>query len=297
MPDVHGFAPETPPAVRRRVVAVLVVAVLGISSGAVLVRGMEGASPVAIAAWRTLGAAVLLSPGVARDFRGIAGRDLLAMLLAGAALAAHFTVWFASLELTTVLRSTVLVCLVPLWTGLLEWALGRRPPARFWLGLLIALPGIGLLTADAGTASLTGDLLALIGGILWAVYFAIGRSVRQRVGVAAYMGLVCFAATLPLWPLAIALDEPLTGFPPQTWLLLFALVIGPQLLGHQGSNYAVAYLPARVVAAVMLLEPVGAGYLAAIVLGEIPPLAAIAGGALVVAGIVTATLGRATGSR
>lgn len=294
MLGVHGFSDDTAPAVRRRVVAALILAVLGISSSAVLVRGMD-APPLSIAAWRTLGAGLLLSPAVLRDLRGTSRGDLRGIGLAGVALAGHFWAWFASLQHTTVLRSTVLVCLVPLWTGLFEAALHRRPPpARFWMGLGVALPGVALMTTDgASEATLGGDLLAVLGGLLWAVYLLVGRSVRQRVGIGAYMGLVCFAAAAALWPVALALGEPLSGFSTGTWGLLVAAILGPQLLGHQGSNYAVAWLPASVVAAVLLLEPVGATLLAALLLGEIPTPMAAVGGLLVVGGVVRATLATA----
>jgi drug/metabolite transporter (DMT)-like permease len=40
----------------------------------------------------------------------------------------HFWAWFSSLGHTTVLRSTLLVCLVPAWSAALDWVVyGRRP--------------------------------------------------------------------------------------------------------------------------------------------------------------------------
>lgn len=288
---LKGFSPDTPVAVRRRVVAVLVLAVLGISSSSVIVRGMEGIGPVAIAAWRCLGSAVLLSPGIALVWRGLSRRDLAWTGLAGAFLGAHFAVWFASLQYTTVMRSTVLVALVPVWTGLLEWIWhGERPQGRFWIGVALALPGVALLTGGEWSGgALTGDLLAVFGGLLWAVYFLIGRDVRQRVQIAGYMGLVCAGAAIGLFPAASLWGEPLVGYPTWTWLLLLAAIAGPQLLGHQGSNYAVKYLPARVVSMAMLFEPLGATILAWAILAEEPPLVAALGALFVVAGVVVAT--------
>ena len=80
MPAVQGFAPDTPPAIRTRVVLVLGLAVLGISSSAVLVRGME-AGPLAIAAWRTTGASLLLLPAWGPALRQLERRDLLGVVL------------------------------------------------------------------------------------------------------------------------------------------------------------------------------------------------------------------------
>ena len=84
---------------------------------------------------------------------------------------------------------------------------------------------------------------------------------------------------LPLWP------ETTT-----TWGLLALLALGPQLLGHNGFNYALRYLPAAVTSAAMLLEPVGATLLAWLILGEQPSRLAARGLVVVVSGVLTATL-------
>jgi len=279
-----GPAPAPPP----HVVGVLAVAVLAISSAAVLVRAIGPAvHPLALAFWRTLGIAVLLAPAVRRVSR----RDAARIALAGVCLAGHFATWFGSLQTLGVLRSTVLVCLGPLWTGFLEWTfLRRRPSAIFFVGLLLALPGIALLTgSDPGPDSLQGDALALLGGMLGAAYLVLGRSVRARVGIGTYASLVCAAAAAALAPAVVLAHVPLVGFAPRTWALIAALAVGPQLLGHNGFNYALRWLPAATVASVTILEPVGATVLAAIFLGERPGPLAILGGVLAVAGVYGAT--------
>jgi drug/metabolite transporter (DMT)-like permease len=233
----------------------------------------------------------VLGPGIALSINKLNRRDLGMTAAAGALLGLHFAVWFASLSYTTVMRSTVLVALVPVWTGVLEWAvLGRRPTGGFWLGTSVALAGVALMTGgDFSGGALIGDLLAAVGGVLWSLYFILGRQVRQRVEITAYMGLVCLAAAALLFPLAVVWGDPLSGFTGATWGLIALAIAGPQLIGHQGTNYAVKYLPATVVSTTMLLEPVGATLLAVVFLGEMPgPMAAL-GGLVVVAGVRLAT--------
>jgi drug/metabolite transporter (DMT)-like permease len=296
MLNIQGFHPDLPPAIRTRVMIVLAFAVLAISSSAVLVRGMEMGA-IAIAAWRTLGSAILLSPGIYLGRSEIGRSQMGGILLAGAALALHFPLWFASLDYTPILRSTVLVALVPIWTGLLEWLFdAERPSTRFWVGVGLAIPGVAILSGADGWASgtLFGDALALAGGMAWAVYLLVGRRVRQTVQITTYMGLVCGVAALLLFPIAW-FTGPLTGFGTQTWMLLAAAILAPQLVGHQGSSYALRYLPASIVSAVLLLEPVGATILGALVYDEIPSAISILGGMMVVGGVVSATLSRPTG--
>jgi drug/metabolite transporter (DMT)-like permease len=285
-----GFDPATPPGVRGRVALVLAAAVVGISSSAVIVRGMEGADPLAIAAWRTLATAALLLPWARTAAPALSARDGLAIAVAGAALGLHFWSWFASLSATTVLRSTLLVCTVPAWTALIEWGvLGVRPSPRHWLGLLIALPGLGLLAGSGGEATWTGDGLALVAAVLWAIYFLLSRSVRQRTGAGATMAGLCAVAAAVLFPVALVTGTPLTGFSPATWGLIALAVAGPQLVGHLGFVYAVRWVPASTVSMITLLEPVGAAALAAPVLGEWPGPEAALGSAIVLAGIGVAS--------
>lgn len=278
---------------------VLGVAVSAISAAAVLVRLAPDAGPVALAFWRTGAVGLLLSlsllSGSQRAELARARRsDHLLMAAAGLLLAGHFWAWFASLQHTTVLRSTLLVCLNPVWAGLLGWALlGERPGRGFFLGVPIAMIGVGVLSGGAlGGGSLEGDLLALLGGVLAALYLLAGRRARARVGIGPYGALVCGTCAVALLPAAALTGTALTGFAPATWAAIAGLTLGPQLLGHIGLNYAVRFLPAATVSAVVLLEPVGAAALGALVLDEIPGPWELAGGAIVLVGVGVATLRR-----
>lgn len=275
-----------PPRPPVHVYGVLAVAVLAISSSAVLVKGMEGIEPVAIAWWRMTGATLLLLPAV----RAVSRADGLKIALAGAFLAAHFTAWFASLQHTTVLRSTVLVCTGPVWVGGIAALRGQHPPRRFWVGIGVGVLGVGVLSsAPSVGGSAYGDGLAVLGAWCVAGYLTLGQDVRQRVGIGTYSALVCGAAALALLPVSLLSATPVVGFSGATWLLLLGAILGPQLVGHNGLNYALGFVPTTTVAAATLLEPVGAALLAMLLLGEIPPTAALVGGVLVLGGVGTAT--------
>ena len=280
-----GSAPMSP-AQRQRVGVVLFAAVVGISTSAVLVKGMT-ASPVAVAAWRTAGAAWLLAPAWVPAWRRLDGVVRLRLLGAGLALAVHFVLWFASLDLTTVLRSTLLVCTTPVWAGLLDAVIDRRLPTKPWVaGVLVALPGVGLMSgASGGEVSLLGDGLAVAGAVAAAVYLRLGQAVRSTVGAAAAMGAMCAVAAVALWVAAGVTQAQMLGFDARTWALLVAAVLGPQLVGHQGFTYAMRWVPASTLAVIVLLEPVGAAILAALVFGEIPTAWSLAGGLLVLGGV------------
>jgi drug/metabolite transporter (DMT)-like permease len=78
-------------------------------------------------------------------------------------------------------------------------------------------------------------------------------------------------------------------------LAIFAgLAIGPMLLGHTGMNWALKYLPAYVVNLTVLGEPVGATLLGALspAIAQVPSLLTLAGGAVVLTGVMIAATGR-----
>ena len=232
--------PVPPPAV--------LLASVSVSAAAVLVRLAPDAHPVAVALWRTALVGCVLAPSLVslgRPSKGPQRKDWLLMPVAGLLLAGHFWAWFASLGLTTVLRSTLLVCLSPIWTGLLGWAwLGERPTGSFFVGVALAVLGAGIMSGGAASmgGGLEGDGLALLGGLLASLYLLVGRRVRQRVSIGVGRCLSGCAAWL--LPVSVLLEVPLGGYGRETWLALLAA--GPQLIGHIGLNYVFGFfLPPR----------------------------------------------------
>lgn len=275
--------------------AVLTAAVLAISASAVLVRGLHGVSPWEIAWWRCAGTAVLLLPAA----RGVTLRELAGLALTGGVLAAHFVTWFESIAHTTILHSTLLVTLTPIWVGLVDrFVRGDDPGPGFWIGTAVAIPGVLLLSGElGGTATRYGDLLATFAGGASAVYVLLGRALRRTVPMGTYGALVPLFAAAILAPLIAAQGIGIGGHDRTAWVLLAACVIGPQLIGHNGLNWALRYVPAPRVSALLLLEPVGATLLAGVVFAEWPTALGVAGSTLVVTGVALAVRARGAETR
>ena len=294
-----GATPRRDP----RAPLVLALALLGVSLSGPLVR-LSHAHPLVIAAWR-LGfsllviAVALALTGEWRQWRTITRRELAIALGAGTMLALHFWSWNASIALTSVAASVVLVNTQPVVVALLSalW-LREKPSRRQWIGIGIAMLGALLvafpdLVSDARNGSghpraLLGDLLALGGALTAAIYFVAGRRLRASLDLWPYVGLVygtCFVVLLVLATLA---GTPLVPQPPRELAIFAALALGPMLLGHTGLNWALKHSPAYVVNLTLLGEPVGATIIAALLPGirEVPGPATLAGGAVVLAGIL-----------
>jgi drug/metabolite transporter (DMT)-like permease len=274
----------------------LALAILGISTSAVLVRLSDASSSV-IAFYRVLFTVSLVAPFALRGNRAafgrISGRDWLAALGAGIALAVHFVVWFESLAWTTVAASATLVQTQPLFVviGALL-LLDERVDRRVVAGIAVAMVGVVVMSVSrqdgglsAGGDAMIGTLLAVGGALMSAVYLLTGRSLRQRTSTLPYVTIVYTACAFVLFVVVVTQGRPLFDYPPAEWLLFAAMAVGPGLLGHTVINWALEHLESTVVSVSLLGEPVGATLLAAVFLSEIPTPLVVLGGLAVLIGI------------
>jgi drug/metabolite transporter (DMT)-like permease len=287
---------------RARPGLVLVFAVAGISVAAPLIR-LSSAHPVSIAVWRLvisltlLGAALAVTQGW-RAWRALSTREVALALGAGAMLAIHFWSWNTSLRYTSIAASVILVNLQPAIVAVLSsvW-LRETPTRRQWIGIAIAMAGAagvafasGSNAASRGALPLLGNTLAFIGAVTAALYYLSGRRLRAKLDLLPYVTLVYGACLAALLAIAFIVDAPLLPQPPREWAIFAGLALGPMLLGHTGMNWALGHLPAYVVNITVLGEPVGAILLGALLPGirEVPSVAVLSAGAVVIAGILMA---------
>jgi drug/metabolite transporter (DMT)-like permease len=117
------------------------------------------------------------------------------------------------------------------------------------------------------------------------------RSAARRVKLALvpYVFLVYGTAAVLADLLVVGRGVQAFGFAPETYLWLVLLALIPQLIGHSSFNWALRHAPATLATVPVLGEPVGATILAALVLGQVPTVLTLAGGALVLAGVFMVT--------
>ncbi|KPK76322.1 MAG: hypothetical protein AMS25_17675 [Gemmatimonas sp. SM23_52] len=272
--------PTVPPAF------IIALAIVGVSWAAILVRWSH-VSAYVLAFWRLslslLVIATALTAGrewsrLTRVKRG----DLYLLGLAGALLAFHFVTWFISLEYTTVASSTLLVNLHPLFAaGLSALWLHERPSGGEWAGIVIATLGAVVVAGASlalGLEAQKGNGLALLGGVLMAGYFVIGRRQRRTLGIWPYVAWVYAIAALILVPFIAARNEPFLGYPAR----------------HTGFNWALRHVRAYIVNLAVLGEPIGASLLAWWLLGgrEVLGPATVVGGVLILLGVAISIYSR-----
>lgn len=268
----------------------MILGVVAVSFGAILVRFASDASPLAISAWRLTLAAVLLLPVAwIRRQRTLTPQTILWCVASGGALALHFVLWTTSLFYTSIASSVLFVTTHPLFVGFGSFLfLKERPSRRLMLGISIAVLGgalIGFGDIRLAGDALRGDLLAIGGGLMAAIYFMIGRHVRQTVGATEYVALTYGTASVLVLATCWMTRTPVLGFSGSTIGFLVLLGLVPQLLGHSTFNWALKHVSASQVSVMILGEPVGSGMLALIFFGEMPNGLNLIGAALILVGI------------
>ncbi|MGH3459359.1 DMT family transporter [Aeromicrobium sp.] len=272
-----------------------IVAVLGVSASGPLMAGIA-APAFAIAFWRNAAATVLIAPvAVARsraELSRLGRRHWMATALAGTALAAHFATWVSALKLTSVAAATALVAAQIVWVVLYDRMRGVRLAPLVVLGLGLAVAGVLVVTGvdfALSSRALAGDALAVAGGFFAAVYLVAGQSVRTRLSTTGYT-VACYGiCALILGVLCVATGTDLTGFSTRTWLLIAAVTVSAQLLGHSLLNHLLAVMSPIVISLLLLLEVPCAALLAGVFLGQSPAWGVYLGLAMILAGLAVVT--------
>jgi drug/metabolite transporter (DMT)-like permease len=158
----------------------------------------------------------------------------------------------------------------------------------FWLGLLCALVGIGIIFGqDLLTHPVLGlgDFYALCGGFFYGMFFLAAQRSRERLSAMLAWGISSAVSALGLLLVSLAFGMSLTDYPLVTWINILALAISTQVIGLLSVNYALGHLPASLVSPSLLGQPIVTAILAVPLLSQpLSPLQII-GGLLALAGI------------
>ena len=268
------------------------VAVVAVGTSAIMIMYAES-GPLTISFYRLLFTTLMLVPFVAvyerEALRKLERSDLMRLAAVGLVLAVHFSLWIASVRMTSVANSVVLVTTHPLFVaGISALFLKEYSPRYALLGGLVAGAGVLVMFAgDISTGGLLGDAMAFGGAIAAGTYIVAGRSERKKLPTGTYCVVVYAFTTLFLLPGAFWESRlvPAAGF---DWVLFIAMAAVPGIMGHTFYNYALGHVSAFLVSTSLLGEPVLSSLLAALLFAQVPPALSLLGIPLVFAGIVLA---------
>jgi drug/metabolite transporter (DMT)-like permease len=163
------------------------------------------------------------------------------------------------------------------------------------VGLGLSFAGVAAITGlDLGGSheAVLGDLLALAGGVLAALYTMAGGRARQTMSTGTYTAVCYGVCAVVVAVLALLSGQRLAGFGASGWAGIVAITVAAQLVGHTSFNHLVATLSPLLVSMIILLEIPGAAILAAIFLHEVLPAGTYAGLAGILAGLAVVVLGQ-----
>ncbi|MFT4231072.1 MAG: EamA family transporter [Microbacterium sp.] len=286
------------------VLAVVAAAVLFGATGTAQALGPAGTTPLSVGVVRlVVGGTGLAAIGflLARRRRGrtgaavrrASGRDLLLMATTGVCLAAYQPLFFLGTQRNGVAVGTVIALgAAPVLAGVLEWAMTRRIPGRTWI-LATALAGAGVVLLGSGGAAggaAGADAVGILGSLGAGASFAIFANAQRRLmdagwdpfTVAGAMGLgsaIVGALVLPFVDLSWV--DSGRGVAMALWLGLATVALAYTLF-----TWGLERLTAATAATLTLAEPLTASLLGIAVLGERLSALAVAGLAVLAAGLI-----------
>lgn len=224
-------------------------------------------------------------------------REELPFIIAGlSGVTLYFIFENFALSYTYVANVSIIISSAPMFTALLLWALklAPRPSKKFFVGFVLAIGGIVLISLASGDqvgVSPVGDVLTLCAAMTWGVYGiciqrteGMGLSGLQVTRKVFVWGILFSLPTIPLMGLSFSL-EPLTN-----GTILFQMLylsLGASALCFVLWNKAVVYIGPLATSVYVYLLPVIALVASQIFLPEdIDLLAAILAIVLILTGLI-----------
>lgn len=169
----------------------------------------------------------------------------------------------------------------------------RFPPGLF-LGMAVSLLGIGLIAAAGGLGQIAvvGILLAFLAAVLYAAGMLLQKAALRHTDPLTATWLACMTGTVSLLPFIGETFSELQTTPTAAIVGAVYMGIGPTALGFWFWGYAMNRFATGKVASASLAVPAVVVVMSALALGEAPPLTAIIGGVICLAGVGIAQLYR-----
>ena len=244
--------------------AALIAGNAALSAGPLFVR-LADVGPVAAGFWRLALALPLLALLAWRQQRaqpaaldgGVALRAALWLAAwGGLFFAADLASWHVGILQTKLANATLFGnCASLILVAVTLVAARRLPSGTEGAALLLALAGGVLLmteSAGAGRASLIGDLLCLLAGILYAGYMLTLQRARGVLASWPTLAVSSAAGVLPLLALAWLLGEAIL---PGDWRPVVALAFTSQLVGQGLLIYALPHFSPLIIGLTLLTQP------------------------------------------
>ena len=164
----------------------------------------------------------------------------------------------------------------------------------FLVGLAVAVAGMLMLSAGnfrLRGEGLAGDALSVLTSVFYAGYFVVVARLRAKHDTALIVVWTAAVASTALLPIALMTSDTIFPSSWQGWSALLLLAFICQAGAQSVIAFALAHLPAPLSAVTLMIQPLTAGIMAWIILGEALGSLQVLGGIVLLAGILIARQG------
>lgn len=209
-------------------------------------------------------------------------------IIAGASISVASLAFVYAISVTTVAEVVFIFSMAPVLAGLMGWAVLREPITRVtWLAMALVLAGVAVMNGPIGSAGIsTGTSLALLSALGFATFTVLQRR-RRHVDMlpsVAVSGLITMAATGWLIGGSIPSGRDLAV---AFWLGGIALA-GGLALYTAGARFVKPAESVLISMTEIVLAPLWVWW----IFDETTSIAILAGGSIVLTGVLTQALGR-----
>lgn len=277
----------------NRWLAALLLGNLAMAFGPVFVR-LADCGPVSAGFWRLivpLPLLLLLARRAGQPVFGHSRATILILALAGLVFGLDLASWHLGIGHTRLANATLFGNVGSIFLMVWGLVLARRwPRVNELAAVLCALAGAMILlgrSLEIATTTLVGDLLCILAGTFYFLYFLCLRPVQTRIGnwpLVFYTGV--FAAPVML-ATALYMGEPVL---PHAWWPVLALALGSQVIGQGLLVASLTRFSPLVIGLALLTQPAISVLVGFLAFGERPTLLDGLGMVLVSGALVLARL-------
>lgn len=282
----------------------LVVTPLFWAGNAVVARGVvDTIPPLSLSFWRWIIALVILLPiglpQVRRQWHLVVQHKWSMLALATFSVGAFNTLLYLSAVTTSALNITLINSTIPIMVALLAWLiLGDRVRPLQALGIALALGGTLVIIGRGSLATLLelqvqpGDLIMVAAVACWGLFSVLLRRQSVPLTPMALLTVQVALGSLVILPFYLVDLVWISGgftLAPDLMPALLYVAIFPGILAYAFWNNGVLTVGPPRAAVFMYLTPVYGALLAGVFLGERLSLFHVAGGLLILAGLLLTT--------
>ena len=260
-------------------------------SFAIVKVGMEQISPVLLTAVRFTLAALIIAGIFSRTIFPLSRAAARKGGLLGLFLFIGFTTQNIGLTITTASKSAFITGTMVLFVPILQYILERRSPrVGNVAGIAVVTFGLWLMTSPSGSGFNAGDLLTFGCAIAFAAYIVYLDMIAGTMHTSQLVFMQIVTTGILSWGWTLLFEERVFVLTTTSaGALLYLTLLATVLTTWLQSRYQKDTTPTRAVI-IFSIEPVWASIIAALAIAEVLTGAGIAGGALIIGGVLLSEL-------